>query len=120
MAGVRTVVIAADVGLGHELAAAVTRHPDLALAGAPRMGAGGLMLARSTAAQVAVIALGLRDTCDPTFLADLVDIGVEHVLVVSRGVDAGLERTALSAGARWCSRASAGPAEICDTLAAAA
>jgi hypothetical protein len=49
-----------------------------------------------------------------------VDIGVEHVLVVSRGVDAGLERTALSAGARWCSRASAGPAEICDTLAAAA
>jgi hypothetical protein len=78
------------------------------------------MLARRSAAQAAVIALGLRDSCDPTFLADLVDIGVELVLVVSRGVDAGLERTALSAGARWCSRASTGPAEICDTLATAA
>jgi hypothetical protein len=120
VASLRTIVIAADIALGHELAAAVRRDPRLGLAGASSIGPGGLLLARSSAARAAVVALGLRDSCDPTFVTDLFDIGVEHVLVVSRALDAALEHTALSTGARWLSRASAGPAEICESLAAAA
>ena len=113
-------MIASDPALGRELAEAVERHPRLALAGASPMGTRGLLLTRSSAAQAALVALGLRDSVDPVFIADLFDMGVERVLVVSRGLDAELERTALLGGARWLSRASAGPAAICESLASAA
>jgi len=117
---IRTVVIAADAALGHELAEAVNRHPGLALAGACPIGPRGLLLTRRSGAEIALVAIGLRDRCDAVFIADLFDIGVEQVFVVSRAVDAELERTVTSAGARWLLRASVGPAAICESLVAAA
>jgi hypothetical protein len=119
MAPLRTAILAADAALGHELAEAITRHPGLELVGASPVGPRGLLVTRSSAAKAAMIALGLRDSFDPVFVTDLFDIGVEHVLVVSRAIDAPLERMALSAGARWLSRASAGPTAICESLVAA-
>jgi hypothetical protein len=74
-------------------------------------------MARSTAAQAIVIAAGRAERCDPVFVADLVDIGAERVVVVLRRPDVTIERQVRPAGVRVLSRVSAGPAEICDALA---